>query len=63
MRSNTNISIRGKKKTKYELKEIISRQKVRILCGKFIDKIKRNNIFSQPVNFLGFDIRHRESFL
>lgn len=62
--SNSKISLRTKKKTKHDLKDIISRQKVQILRDKFIDKIKRNNIFAPPVDFLGFDAGSSdESFL
>lgn len=60
LRPNTKTSnILAKKKIKHELKEIISRQKVNVLCSKFIDKVKRNNMFSTPVEFTGFEIKDR----
>jgi len=41
----------------------MTKQKVNILCSKFIDKIKRNNPFSFPIDFKGFETRQKGSIL
>lgn len=34
-----------------ELKDVITTQKVNIIKDAFIDKLRRNNVYSQPVEF------------
>lgn len=50
-----------RKKNDVNLKEIVSKQKVSNLRNKFIDKIRRNNVYSQPIDFIGFEEEKRES--
>ena len=44
-----------RKKKEINLKEMISKQKVNNLTKKFIDKLKRNNCQSEPVEYNGFE--------
>lgn len=51
---NTLQKSHTRKKSELKLKEIISKQKVTNLRNKFMNKIKRNNSNSPPVDYLGF---------
>ena len=53
----------ARRKKKFELKEIIKRQKISNICSKFIDKLHRNNTQSPAVDYQGFEIQQRQSFL